>query len=339
MRTGPLVGLLAGCLLGIGAGPLHAQEPQWLKLPRRQEQDSARWLKQEAAAAAAAQESGSASEEAEKERILRAARAKEASAQVTVENARERLELWKQVRLIDPSELEAQLGYQRAERDLETARQQAEQQAQSEAAASGEQEVQVRRADQALQEGDLGAAEEMADDVLSRAPGNVDALRIKRAARVARAAKAFRFRLILGAVLLLVVAVVVAILARRGLKRLRQRDASAAAEGPGRAVLKIVDGIGRGRIVTIEKDIFRIGAAQGTKPDEMNDLILSDSRALVSRFHCSIIRRGEEYLLVDASTNGTELNGEPLVRGEDCRLRDGDEFVVASVSRLKFLAT
>jgi hypothetical protein len=336
MRPDRLVGVLSlWALVGV-AMPVEGQE-QWLKLPQRQQQDSSRWLRQEQAAAAAA--SPTETKEAEKERILRAARAKEAAAAVTVENARERLELWKQVRLIDPNELEAQLGYQRAERDLETARQQEVQDAQAEAAASGEQEVQVRRADQAMQSGDLEAAEQMADDVLSRAPGNVDALRIKQAVRVARAAKAFRFRLILGAVLLLVVAIVVAILARRGLRRLRQRDASAAAEGAGKALLKIVDGIGRGRIVTVQKEIFRIGAAQGTKPDEMNDLILSDSRSLVSRFHCSIIRRGEEYLLVDSSTNGTELNGEPLVRGEDRRLRDGDEVVVASVSRLKFLVT
>jgi len=336
MRPGILVAVLAVFWLGLSAQPAAGQE-QWLKLPRRQQQDSARWLKQEEAAAAAAAEAPAESREAEKERILRAARAKEATAAVTVENARERLELWKQVRLIDPNDLEAQLGYQRAERDLETARQQEEQQAQVEAAASGEQAVQARRADQALQAGDLEAAEEMADDLLSRAPGNVDAMRIKKAVRVARAAKAFRFRLIGGAVLLLVFAIVVAILARRGLKRLRQRDAMAGAEGGGKAVLKIVDGIGRGRIVTVDKEIFRIGAAQGKKPDEMNDLILSDSKSLVSRFHCSIIRHGEEYLLVDSSTNGTELNGEPLVRGADRRLRDGDEFVVASVSRLKFL--
>jgi hypothetical protein len=338
MRYGRLVGVLAVGVLLTAAAPVAGQE-QWLKLPQRQQRDSTRWLKQEEAAAAAAAATPEDARAAEKERILRAARAKEATAEVTVANARERLELWKQVRLIDPNELEAQLGYQRAERDLETARQQEEQQAQAAASASGEQEVQVRRADQAMQAGDLEAAEQMADDVLSRAPGNVDALRIKQAVRVARAAKAFRFRLILGAVLLVVVAIVVAILARRGLKRLRQRDASAAAEGPGKAVLKIVDGIGRGRIVTIQKEIFRIGATQGTKPDEMNDLILSDSRALVSRFHCSILRRGEEYLLVDSSTNGTELNGEPMVRGEDRRLRDGDEFTVASVSRLKFLVT
>jgi hypothetical protein len=337
VRSGHLVGLVYMCLLAGGATPAYAQE-KWLELPKRQQQDSTRWLKQEEAAAAAT-ESPAESREAEKERILRAARAKEATAVVTVENARERLELWKQVRLIDPNELEAQLGYQRAERDLETARQQEEQQAQEEAAASGEQEVQARRADQALQSGDLEAAEEMADDLLSRAPGNVDALRIKKAVRVARAAKAFRFWLILGAGLLLVVAIVVAIFARRGLKRLRQRDQMAGSEGGGKAVLKIVDGIGRGRIVTVDKEIFRIGAAQGTKPDEINDLILSDSGSLVSRFHCSIIQHGEEYLLVDSSTNGTELNGEPLVRGEDRRLRDGDELVVASVSRLKFLVT
>jgi hypothetical protein len=308
VRSGHLVGLVYMCLLAGGATPAYAQE-KWLELPKRQQQDSTRWLKQEEAAAAAA-ESPAESREAEKERILRAARAKEATAVVTVENARERLELWKQVRLIDPNELEAQLGYQRAE-----------------------------RADQALQSGDLEAAEEMADDLLSRAPGNVDALRIKKAVRVARAAKAFRFWLILGAGLLLVVAIVVAIFARRGLKRLRQRDQMAGSEGGGKAVLKIVDGIGRGRIVTVDKEIFRIGAAQGTKPDEINDLILSDSGSLVSRFHCSIIQHGEEYLLVDSSTNGTELNGEPLVRGEDRRLRDGDELVVASVSRLKFLVT
>ena len=338
MRPGRFIGVLVLWTLAGGAARVEGQE-QWLKLPQRQQQDSTRWLKQEQAAAAAAATTPEEARAAEKDRILRAARAKEAAAEVTVANARERLELWKQVRLIDPNELEAQLGYQRAERDLETARQQEEQQAQGEAAASGEQAVAVRRADQALQSGDLEAAEQMADDVLSRAPGNVDAMRIKQAVRVARAAKAFRFRLVLGAVLLLVVAVVVAILARRGLKRLRQRDAAAAADGPGRAVLKIVDGIGRGRILTIQKEIFRIGAAQGTKPDEMNDLILSDSRALVSRFHCSIIRRGEEYLLVDSSTNGTELNGEPMVRGEDRRIRDGDEIVVAAVSRLKLLVT
>lgn len=335
MRPARFAAVLAVVILTVGARPQEGKE--WLKLPRRQQQqDSARWLKQEAAAAAAQTPE---SREAEKERILRAARAKEAAAKVEVANARERLELWKQVRLIDPNDLEAQLGYQRAERDLEKAREQEEQKAQADAAATGEQGVQLRRADQALQAGDLNAAEQLADDVLSRAPGNVDALRIKRAVQVARSAKSFRFRLILGAGLLLVVAVVVAILARRGLKRLRQRDAMAAAEGGGKAVLKIVDGIGRGRIVTVNKEIFRIGAAQGTKPEEINDLILSDSRSLVSRFHCSIIRHGDDYLLVDSSTNGTELNGEPLVRGEDRRLRDGDEFVVASVSRLKFLMT
>ena len=141
MRSGQLLGIAYVCLLAGAASPAYAQE-KWLELPKRQQQDSTRWLKQEEAAAAAAAESPEESREAEKERILRAARAKEATAVVTVENARERLELWKQVRLIDPNELEAQLGYQRAERDLETARQQEEQQAQEEAAASGEQEVQ-----------------------------------------------------------------------------------------------------------------------------------------------------------------------------------------------------
>jgi pSer/pThr/pTyr-binding forkhead associated (FHA) protein len=42
---------------------------------------------------------------------------------------------------------------------------------------------------------------------------------------------------------------------------------------------------------------------------------------------------------VDSSLNGTSLNEQKLDRGEDHNLEDGDEFVLADVTRIKFLFT
>ncbi len=107
------------------------------------------------------------------------------------------------------------------------------------------------------------------------------------------------------------------------------------------AVLQIVDGVGRGKLVTIEKDksIFKIGAAMGSADAEKNDLVVSDSASQVSRFHCTLIRKDGEYFLVDSSVNGTFVNGEAVKRGDHHRLDDGDEITLADVARLKFLHT
>lgn len=104
-----------------------------------------------------------------------------------------------------------------------------------------------------------------------------------------------------------------------------------------KAMLKVIDGIGRGRFYTMENSVFRIGAASSDKTDEHNDLVLSDSAAAISRYHCSVMRRDGKFYLIDSSLNGTELNDELLDRGEDRVLADGDEFTLANVSRVKFL--
>ncbi len=69
------------------------------------------------------------------------------------------------------------------------------------------------------------------------------------------------------------------------------------------AVLQIVDGLSRGKLITLDKDkaTFKIGAATGPGDTEKNDLILSDSATLVSRYHCSLIRRAGDYFFVDSS--------------------------------------
>jgi pSer/pThr/pTyr-binding forkhead associated (FHA) protein len=117
-----------------------------------------------------------------------------------------------------------------------------------------------------------------------------------------------------------------------------RRDGAQGAAGP-RAVIKVVDGIGRGKLMPVEKDIFRIGAADGERPDEKNDLVISDSSALVSRYHCTVLRKGRDYFLLDSSLNGTKLNGRRLDRGEHHPLEDGDEFILADAARVKFLLT
>ena len=107
------------------------------------------------------------------------------------------------------------------------------------------------------------------------------------------------------------------------------------------AVLQIVDGVGRGKLVTIDKEkpIFKIGAAMGGGDADKNDLVVSDSATQVSRFHCTLIRKDGDYYLVDSSMNGTFVNGDLVKRGDHHRLDDGDEISIADISRLKFLHT
>jgi len=122
---------------------------------------------------------------------------------------------------------------------------------------------------------------------------------------------------------------------RKG-QRARARS-DVAGLGNRRANLQVVDGIGTGRTSLLEasRPVFRIGAASGEKPNETNDLIISDAGAIVSRYHCTVIRRGDHLFLVDSSTNGTAVNGKWLQRGEQVRLDDGDEISIGEVSRLK----
>ena len=72
---------------------------------------------------------------------------------------------------------------------------------------------------------------------------------------------------------------------------------------------------------------------------ETNDLVISDAAAVVSRYHCTVVRRGDHLFLVDSSTNGTAVNGKWLQRGEQVQLGDGDEISISEVSRLKLQFT
>jgi hypothetical protein len=138
------------------------------------------------------------------------------------------------------------------------------------------------------------------------------------------------------AVLLLALAVGVGskFLARRHQRQLARHRAERSQQ---KAMLEIIDGIGRGKIYSIDGPVFRIGSAESDRPEERNDLILSDAEAFISRYHCAIVRKDGRYYLIDSSLNGTYMDADLLDRGERRALEDGDEFSIAGMARVKFL--
>ncbi|MEO6209301.1 MAG: FHA domain-containing protein [Gemmatimonadaceae bacterium] len=277
---------------------------------------------------------------ADKDRLIKQAREKALNRDTTVAGAEERAELFKMVLIIDGSDTEARMGFDQAQKDIDAAhaRDAASQKSKEDAVAAKRDKL--RAAETALDAGDLKTADSQVDDVLSTAPDDPRAVSLKAAIADKRKSAATRRKLfIIGAIVLAVaVAGVLLVIQLLRAKRDHDKDARAAAAAR-KAILKVVDGVGRGKLIALDKDVFRIGAAMGDKPEEQNDLVLSDSESVISRYHCSIIRKDGGFWLVDSSQNGTSLNDQKLDRGEDHNLDDGDEFVLADVSRIKFLFT
>jgi hypothetical protein len=244
------------------------------------------------------------------------------------------------VLIIDGSDTEARMGFDQAQKDIDAAhaRDAAVQKTREDAVAAKRDKL--RQAETALDAGDLKAADTQVDDVLSTSPDDPRALSLKATiADKRKSAETRKKMLILGAIIL-AVAVAGGLLLMQLIRAKREHDKeSRAAAAARKAILKVVDGIGRGKLIALDKDVFRIGAAMGTKPEEQNDLVLSDSDSAISRYHCSIIKKDGGFWLVDSSLNGTSLNEQKLDRGEDHNLEDGDEFVLADVTRIKFLFT
>ncbi|HMI57680.1 MAG TPA: FHA domain-containing protein [Gemmatimonadaceae bacterium] len=282
----------------------------------------------------------SPTQQADKDRLMKQAREKGLNRDTTEANAEERAELFKMVLIIDGSDTEARMGFDQAQKDIDAAhaRDAAAQKSKEDAVAA--KRYKLRAAETALDAGDLKTAESQVDDVLSTSPDDPRATSLKAAIADKRKSAATRKKMLILGAIILAVAVAGTLLLLQLLRAKREHDKQAKAEAAARkAILKVVDGIGRGKLIALDKDVFRIGAAMGAKPEEQNDLVLSDSDSAISRYHCSIIKKDGGFWLVDSSLNGTSLNDQRLDRGEDHNLEDGDEFVLADVTRIKFLFT
>jgi hypothetical protein len=98
-----------------------------------------------------------------------------------------------------------------------------------------------------------------------------------------------------------------------------------------RGALEIVDGPDAGQVFVLKKPMTTVGALASEV-----DWVIADPMRKVSRRHCDVLRNGRHYFIVDRSTNGTFLNGQPLSQGEPTLLRRGDEVGLGGEILLKF---
>jgi len=251
-----------------------------------------------------------------------------------------RVRCWEAARMGAPTDPRVVDGMLDAQRALDAAEKTASTQAQTKASRDSI-EMLLARARADLSRGSLDQADQWVTDILAKDATNERALALRGQVSTARVWQSRKEQLKVLAGVVLMVSVGVGLLAKRLFaKRAAAREAApaTAAATARKVAIKIVDGVGRGRMYTVESDVFRIGAAESEKKEEKNDLVLSDSKGLVSRFHCALLRRDKKWILVDSSLNGTRLNDKPVARGEPHTVRDGDEITIAGVSRMTFLS-
>lgn len=275
----------------------------------------------------------SAQRDQEKATLLRACKQLDQSPDKTLQSIRDRTDCWKRMQLQGMGDSTVDVGYRAAVADYDVA-------AKSDSVRRAAEAVDttLAAAQRAIQARDLIGARRLVDGVLAAQSDNQRALAFRD--RIGALARTQQLRntlfSIAGAVLLL--AVLVAGGARLLARRHERLAAKARAElSSQKAMLEIVDGVGRGKIYAIDGPIFRIGSAESDRPEERNDLVLSDTKGFISRYHCTIVRKNGRYFLIDSSLNGTYMDEDLLDRGEHRPLDDGEEFSIAGMARVKFL--
>lgn len=333
-RAGALVVLF----LAIAVGTAQAQKRD--KKQEKKDSIAAAEAQRQAAAQAQAQAEQSAKQAAdEKARVMQFCKQLDITAPPTVDGATNRVDCYKRMQLAGQGDKDVDAGYLTAVNDLDRFRKDDENRRASDSS-TAETNRRLEATKRAIETRNLDDAESTVNDVLAIQPTNARALAYKD--RIAALKRARQLKIMLFAVVaaVVVLAAGLGVLTKVLFKKRSEKQAERAASMEKRkAVLKVVDGIGRGKLYTIDAPIFRIGAANSSKVEEKNDLVISDGDANVSRYHCSILRKDGDYYLIDSSMNGTFLNHALLKRGEHHRLEDGDEVTIAEVSKLKFLYT
>jgi tetratricopeptide (TPR) repeat protein len=92
-------------------------------------------------------------------------------------------------------------------------------------------------------------------------------------------------------------------------------------------LLEGVDGPCQGKVFPLDKDEMKIGALG--PPNGECDLVIRDARHRISPLHCTVVRSGRHWYLMNESTNGTMINGEEIEKGNMVRLRQGDRLSLA----------
>lgn len=258
----------------------------------------------------------------------------------TIDQLNRRIERWSMVLLLAPSgspeAAQAQAAVAQARADLQVARSRDFVAGNLDDASKGIFDAKLAAARDHLAVREWTLAEENIRYVLSKSPTYPPALSLQ-AELDRRRGELQRLLMLVGAGLLAVTLSITAVAVVRLGYRQRQQRRQAEAVAT-RAWLEVVEGAGAGKTVSIglDRPVFRIGATDGARAGQKNDLILSDASKTVSRFHCNLLRSGGDYFLVDTSTNGTYVNGRRLNKGEHRLLGHEDEIVLADAARLLF---
>jgi len=104
------------------------------------------------------------------------------------------------------------------------------------------------------------------------------------------------------------------------------RPVNVAASTLAKAHLECVAGPEKGQTLRVAPSTTTIGR------DPACDIVLSETA--ISRHHCRIERRAEQWYLRNLSSNGTLLNKKPA---DDVALADGDEIRIGAKTRLRFV--
>lgn len=255
----------------------------------------------------------------------------------TIAGIRDRTDCWKRIQLEGLNSALVEERYRAAVRDYDNAMA-ADSLRRLNDAREAQIDQQLKLVQRALGARDLRAADSIARVVLSVQAQNQRALAFRERVLALRRADQLRQAVYVAAGVVLVVALALMITARvLAVRQRRAADAERIRAAQRTAMIRIIDGVGRGKMYTMSGPIFRVGSAESERPEEKNDLVLSDEASYVSRYHCAIIRKDGNYYLIDSSLNGTYVDDELLERGEPRLLEDGSEFTLSGVTRLKFL--
>ncbi len=255
----------------------------------------------------------------------------------TAAGIRDRTDCWKRIQLEGMGDALVESRYRAAVRDYDILLA-ADSARRAIAAREAQVDAQLAMVQRALSARQFIVADSTLKIVLALQPQNQRALAfaervvtLRRAAQLRRAVYIVAGVVLLAALVLSVMARVVAVRQARAVMAARLKSAER------KAMVRIIDGVGRGKMYTLDGPLFRIGSAESDRPEEKNDLVLSDEAAYVSRYHCVILRKDGHFYLIDSSLNGTYVDDKLVEKGEPRLLEDGVEFTLSGVTRLKFL--
>ena len=100
---------------------------------------------------------------------------------------------------------------------------------------------------------------------------------------------------------------------------------------PGKVMLKVTEGLDTGLEFPIDRKFVRVGASP-----EHSEIVVGDEEGALSRVHIEVHKSGRRLFIKDVSTNGTRVNGRPIVKGRNVRVKKGDVISLADVTSLEF---